>query len=197
MSKQFSTLQALLDSILQMKRSDANKFLSGSCKNYFPQHLIKRYEEIKEKELFHIKHVRKCMEKLKADGTPNRHDHTKDAFYIFITSCHFNLNDECTVPPEILKSVIAQHHKAERHHPEYEKYNPKKELGNDDIMEMAVDRLSRNLQANQGEFNNQNIEQYMPSFPKNHKKKIEIYKEYVKALQPMVKATFQELQSTN
>ena len=93
----------------------------------------------------------------------------------------------------MLREVIKEHHAAEPHHPEFEIYNQFTEITSLDILETAVDRLSRNLQFNDGEFNSDQIRLYEPAFVKNHETRICLYRILSEFLKPIVKETWDEM----
>ena len=171
----------------RLDRESAEQILSRHRGVLLPVELVQSYEIFREKEIKHINHVRMCMNVINSDTAVSLHDHSKTEFYFFITVCAFSMKDHCVVDGELLKEIIREHHQAETHHPEFEIYNPDKEICWLDILEMAVDRLSRNLQANEGQFNADQIRRYEPNFVKHHDVRIALYRTLVPHLKPLVK----------
>lgn len=191
--KRSTTMNQLIKRIMRMTPTEANDMLEKHLWDILPVDQVERYKKLRNRETLHIAHVRNCMNQLLPDKRPNLHDHSKNELYFFITSCHFQMKDTCTVPKKYLDSIIASHHKEEAHHPEYEKYNKGKRISDEDIMEMVVDRLSRNLQGNGGAYDQQLIEHYYPSFQYDRKRRLELYKQYVDTFKPLVEREWHEL----
>ena len=173
----------------KLKRSDANKLLRSKCTRrsmFATEELQDLYESKRREELFHRTHVRKCMDTLKPTPSGSRHDATKDEFYFFVTILGFDKEAGLAqyISAELLTDTIEQHYQQEAHHPQYENYG--KMVGDDDIMEMAVDRLSRNLQFNGGQYNKTQWASFEPIFTTNHKDKLKKYKNYRDSLAPLV-----------
>lgn len=195
--KPFNDLNQLVDYISSesnISRKKANILLSDKSRNkILPHWFLKDYEKYRKEEIFHINHVRRCMDKIVPGESPNRHDYSKDELYFFITICAFNVKDEvCEVPSNVLDKIISDHHKTERHHPEFEKLN-NEPLGEKDILEMVVDRLSRNLQFNQGRYNESQLIKFDPTFESNHENNINLYKTYINSLKTTVQETWREM----
>lgn len=187
------SMNQLITHLSKLKPTNANKLLESHLWELLPADLLSRYRRLRDQETFHIAHVRNCMDQLLPDKKPNQHDYSKNELYFFMTICHFHMGDICSVPKKYLDDVISNHHKAEPHHPEHEKHGKKKSITKGDIMEMAVDRLSRNLQGNQGQYDRQRIEYYYPSFCYDHKKRLELYKQYIDNFQPLVQREWKSL----
>jgi len=174
----------------EISRKKANSLLGVKSRGkILPSWFLEDYEKYRKAEKLHINHVRKCMDRIVPEERPNQHDHSKDELYFFITTCAFN--DVCQVPPKTLDKIISEHHKSERHHPEFEKLN-NEPLGEKDILEMAVDRLSRNLQFNRGKYNEEQLIKFEPRFESNQEKNITIYRAYINSLKPIVEETWRE-----
>jgi len=175
----------------EISRKKANSLLSDKSRGkILPSWFLEDYKKYRKAEKLHISHVRKCMDKIVPGESPNQHDHSKDELYFFITICAFN--KVCQVPPKTLDKIISEHHKSERHHPEFEKLN-NKPPGEKDILEMVVDRLSRNLQFNQGKYNEEQLIKFEPIFESNQEKNIAIYRAYIDSLKPIVEETWREM----
>ena len=76
------------------------------------------------------------------------------------------------------------------HHPEFELYHDG-ECTEIDLVEMAIDRLSRNCQFGDSYANMQVMEKYMPKFPKgDNEKKQQVYLSYVHKYKDLVQKKF-------
>ena len=101
-----------------------------------------------------------CMEK-----RAKPHDWTKDFLYCLVMAIKF----KCGLPetPElywIFSWESEYHFKEEAHHPEHEKLTGE-ECKDGDILEMAIDRMARNLQFNSsGKINREDMEKHEPTF---------------------------------
>ena len=194
-----NTKQAMDYLTKKIKREEANKLLrlESVRKSMFDSpELQALYEKKRQDELFHRIHVRKCMSVLNYKEKGSKHDCTKDEFYFLITIFAFDkeVNWSSLVPDELLKEVINQHYHQEAHHPEYEEV-PGQTIKDADIMEMAVDRLSRNLQFNGGQYNKQQWRTFEPDFLSDHKTKLRKYKEYRDCVAPIVEETWKNLKN--
>ena len=125
-----------------------NVVLSGNCEQTPFLTILK--EKI-EDEIFHIAFVRKC-------GFSN-HDHSKGANYILSTIMHSSLRAKVIN----IKDILDDHYRQEDHHPGHSLFS-EKPISDAGIHEMAVDRLSRNLQFNGGEINKGQMEQFQPKY---------------------------------
>ena len=118
------------------------------------------------------------------------HDFSKDPLFCFIMSFRF----DCEVGTEEMLSLTADefrnHYQQEAHHPEWEAEN-NQECSQMDILEMAIDRVSRNLQRNDGFLNEQQMMQYLPRFPLgDNEGKQKMYLGYVKQYTAMVRQAY-------
>lgn len=95
----------------------------------------------------------------------NDHDWSKDLYYMITTSLAYSLNKKDRLSG-ILDDEVERHYKLECHHPEHMKYNSYK-MSYEDIFEMAIDRLSRNLQFNNGHINMDEMKKFEPDFAKS------------------------------
>lgn len=183
----------LVEYLTTLPRPKANDLLATykGREKLIPGELFPRYENLRENELLHISHVRKCMNILLPEND-NKHDWSKDELYIFITICAFRFINECVVPDETRVRYIEDHFTKEPHHPEHEILTGN-DLKDQDILEMAVDRMSRNLQFNNGEYNEENMEKFCPLFHKKQEERTQLYKKYITEYKNLVKETFYSL----
>ena len=90
----------------------------------------------------------------------------------------------------LLDEELKRHYTLEAHHPEFELYN-ERECSNIDILEMAIDRLSRNAQFGNSHIDLAIMKKYLPNFPKgNNDKKQELFWNYVNEYKDFVQEKF-------
>ena len=79
----------------------------------------------------------------------------------------------------LLDEELKRHYTLEAHHPEFELYN-ERECSELDIIEMAIDRLSRNAQFGNSHIDLDVMKKYLPTFPKgDNDKKRDLFWTYV------------------
>jgi hypothetical protein len=123
--------------------------------------LWEKYHQLESKELLHITHVRSMMKIL--TGEDNNHDWSKTPWYFFITIGKFSLGESDLIGKEF-ERIVGWHTSNEDHHPEWVEHNGR--LPEDRaILEMAIDRCSRNVQFNQGRWNGDQMRKFAPKFP--------------------------------
>ncbi len=118
------------------------------------------------------------------------HDFSKDPLFCFVMSFRF----DCGVDTEEMRWLTAtefrNHYRQEAHHPEWETENGV-ECGEMDILEMAIDRLSRNLQRNDGKFDWKQMREYLPRFTLgDNGKKQQLYLSFVDKYADMVQQAY-------
>ena len=116
-----------------------------------------------QKEQQHIDHVRETLKRIpEYPKDRNPHDHTKDNLYFFVTSAKYACRVHGPSMDKLFELETVRHYTEEPHHPEFECINGK-ECDTFDIMEMAVDRMSRNIQFN-GHVILDDMKKYLPKF---------------------------------
>jgi len=136
-------------------------------------HISSRQEE-QHKDLMHSI----MMENTKT-ASRYSHDHTKDDLFLFVVPASFA---GATGPAmsQLRQEELRRHHQMEAHHPEYEHCNPGKQCDEDDIFEMAVDRLARNAQFGDGTVRaHEVVQQFMPVFATDNVMKQSLFWRYV------------------
>jgi len=135
----------------------------------------------RKKERHHILHVRMTLDAIEEHPKDHQpHDFSKDDLYFFVTSSKFDYRITCDDLDQLFLTETERHYRLEPHHEQFERIQ-NKECDTDDIREMAIDRLSRNIQSNHGSVNMDEMERYLPNFALGDKnKKLEIYRQYVK-----------------
>ena len=139
------------------------------------------------REQQHIDLVNLVMKELHLPTTDARgHDWSKDRLYVFVMSSCFDIFHDSPVVPEPLASLrkleVERHYKSERHHPEMEALTENgEELGPNDIAEMAVDRMCRNLQmSDDHRIDMKVMQKYLPKFHRGDvDAKLVLYSKYV------------------
>ncbi len=85
---------------------------------------------------------------------------------------------------------IQNHYHQESHYPEWDTQH-NQECSPVDILEMAIDRLSRNLHRNDGNLNEEQMLQYLPQIPLgDNKAKQQLYLKYVDQYKDMVQNAY-------
>lgn len=146
------------------------------------------------------------------------HDHTKDELFAFLLAMRFDVfpppkvakdgAKEGASPNEIAEerdpeflatlaelaqSELDRHYKHEPHHPEYEKLTGI-ECSSQDLLEMAIDRLARNVQFNHGDVNMDQMTRFLPTFALgDEKRKQKEFLEAVDLCKDMVSATAKKM----
>ena len=151
----------------------------------------------------------KCYELKHENPLPEHvphHDCSKDDMFAFILGMNFDVftGKDNVVPEEsdqefkdLLKNMVQieldRHYTLEPHHPEYEKLTGK-ECQEQDILEMAVDRLSRNVQFNHGNVDVERMKKFLPTFfLGDTKMKEEMYIEFVSLFSKTVSQCAKEM----
>lgn len=145
------------------------------------------YEKFRNEELFHCFFVRKCMNLLNPSGKNNLHDNSKDELYFFANICEYSLGR----PVSRLGEYLKKHWSSEKHHPEYELANPDR-ITEQDIIETCVDKLSRNLQFNEGNYNFEQLKIYEPVYNIDYDIRLKIYKSNLEKLMPIIQKLWRE-----
>ena len=142
---QFSTLEDIA-AWLHKPRDQANdwlrQLLENGAKSVAEESLVQRLRG----ELFHVRFVRDTYSKL--SKKESHHDWSKDLVFMAVAGIAFTLK-RADLVEDILQQEVERHFEQEDHHPESMDYTHKL-MTSEQILEMAVDRLSRNLQFNEG-----------------------------------------------
>ena len=134
------------------------------------------------------------------------HDFSKDDMFAFILAMNYDIfTGKGTVVPEesdqefkdllanMVKMELDRHYTLEPHHPQYEELTGT-ECQEQDILEMAVDRLARNVQFNHGNVDMERMKKFLPTFfLGDTKKKGEIYMEFVSLFSETVSQCAKEM----
>lgn len=158
-----------------------------------PEQPLTSYErqllELYEQEWDHQEIVIRVLRQL---GNKRRHDWSKDYHYIFALAGKFKFRIPGDDFEREAQEEINRHYKLEPHHPEFEKTSgPINVL---DIQEMAIDRLSRNVWANNGEIKPEQMAKYLPQFYGNQPdEKLSQFKQCIEVLETRVKDIYREV----
>jgi len=118
------------------------------------------------------------------------HDFSKDTLFFFVASSYFTANVQSEEMKHLLDKELKRHYTLEAHHPEFEIHN-EKECSDNDIMEMAIDRLSRNAQFGDSHIDLDVMKKYMPTFPRgDNEKKRKLFWIFVMKYKDLVQEKF-------
>ena len=131
-----------------------------------------------------------------ASGQPSTHDHTKDTWYMVVTVLVFSMQLKELVF-DVMDDIIGEHVTAEPHHEAY--FERTKEVPTaDNVLEMALDRLARNQQKNGGVYNWEQMERFLPKWPRHladmQEELTQQYKDYCQQHSSLVRRAWQQLQ---
>ena len=159
---------------------EERKAIFQAHRSKFSQHTRKHLKEtILEREDVHFDFMNSIWGKIyqmqfgvKLPSDYPTHDWSKDDLFAFTLAMQFDILKEATTDEEkSIKSQVARlaryevdrHYTLEPHHPEYEEKTGK-ECSETHILEMAVDRLARNVQFNEGKVDMDKMIKFMPKF---------------------------------
>jgi len=138
----------------------------SSAKKTFSAEATKVVELFTLKERQHIDHVRRVMADSGAfHPERNLHDFSKDDLYFFATSAKFACGISGKEMDKLVDMETRMHYLLEPHHEAYETLHDT-ECSEEDLIEMAIDRMSRNIQANNGEVDLESMREFTPKFVK-------------------------------
>ena len=143
------------------RRRELNERAGGAAalfEKYCGPEEAQKYREIVKNEENHIRLVRSVMDHIMTERSmkfpgstfeSSRHDYSKDEVYIFCTLMHFRYGIKDQIE-EFTQPEIDRHLRTEPHHPEFEHQSwiTGPLLQDDNLLEITVDRISRNLQFN-------------------------------------------------
>ena len=134
------------------------------------------------------------------------HDWTKDRLFYIVLAFWSDLlptykkmtgdeHSEYQLFKEWAKREIERHHRKEAHHPENEALNKPRVCSDEDIKEMCTDRCCRNRQFNDNNYNDIELQEFMPTFPSDQKNgnqnQLEKYKNYLSASKDFIAKTLE------
>ena len=153
---------------------------------------LARSREIEQQHCDFMCKVLPLVGLVKPSETP--HDYSKDNLYRLVLIIYFYSGvDTTNALKELFLEETGRHFTLEAHHPEYEEYTGV-ECSDDDLREMAVDRLARNIQFGRtGKVDYLVMRQYLPKFHLgDRKEKGDRYWNYVIKYKRDVEQIFKE-----
>ena len=94
------------------------------------------------------------------------HDHSKDGLFFFAAASFYDGKVNSKEMKAFVDVELSRHYGLEAHHPQYELYNDGQECPEQAIIEMGIDRLSRNDQfSTDGVIRVDEVLKFMPTFP--------------------------------
>ncbi len=157
-----------------------------------PQETRDVIEQMIQKEEQHKRYMDKLLHVAPGFSMEGRkpHDYSKDELFCFVMSFHFDCQTNTDEMKSLARDEFRNHYQHEPHHPEWEGEN-NKECTDMDIREMAIDRLARNLQRNDGFLNDDQMMEFLPKFPLgDNEGKQKIYLKYVKEYTSLVREAY-------
>ena len=152
---------------------DAKLFSLPGMKVRFRDETLKFLDLVEKQEKEHACLVNAVIEEVPELADMSRqHDCSKDDLFLFLVPAYFNGASDLR---DLAMDEIYRHHSLEPHHPEYEKYHSTKSCTDEDIVEMALDRLARNAQFGDGTIRLDDLKNYMPTFPRDNERKRNLF----------------------
>lgn len=184
----------IITQLAAQKNREERKKLFSDCFEKMSSEGQELFKLTREKETLHINHVRKTLDMM--DEHPKdreAHDFSKDDLYYFVTSAKFDYRVKSDEMEELFRMETERHYELEPHHEQYEQINGR-ECTVDDVREMAIDRLSRNIQANGGFVDLQQMEGYIPNFTLgDNEKKRDLFRQFIAKYNSLAEEVYKEL----
>ncbi len=170
-------------------RDQRSKVFEEKFKNVTPDTYI-LIDHMIRKEDTHKVFVNSLLQQLPDFFGRKPHDFSKDALFCFVMSFRFDCGIDTKEMLSLSADEFLNHYRQESHHPEWETQH-NEECSPIDILEMAIDRLSRNLQRNDGILDMAQMIQYLPRFPLgDNAGKQSLYLKYVEEYKAMVQNVY-------
>ena len=117
------------------------------------------------------------------------HDHSKDELYFIVVGG--SIYAECLQVATAVREIeLERHYTLEPHHPEHESLTGNV-CSDADIFEMAVDRISRNLQLGNGLYEEHILKKFSPKFTEGEVElKLGLYDYYVNSFKDLIQTEF-------
>ncbi len=145
------------------------------------------------KEKQHIKLVNHVLSQITNFPSGAKHDECKDLLYFFITGLKKDCELEGEAVEMLFKDEVQRHYRLESHHPEHESVAGS-ECSENDVIQMAVDRLCRNAQNNGGGIDLAQMAERTPNFTLGDtERKKELFKGHVDSYKSLVESGYQQL----
>ena len=197
----------------ERKRRELDELLEAA-----PSMFRDRKDSLFEMELRHINHMimtmNKVNEKKYGCGVKETsiHDHTKNMYYFFMTCGKYSIFSapkdkqlwnklKDLIPGGFdveCDKIVKMHTRSEKHHPEFEYELDACAISDEDIVEMCVDRMSRNIYANNGSIDmDQIFKFFMPKFKYHNESRSAYFQKCAIELRPIVEDTYRLLEEAS
>jgi len=174
----------LLSFIPDVRNTELIRYLSYSDTN-FTMPITKAYiTEFEE----HVDFVRKI---LRGIGKPSLYNWSKDSYYYFISNGKYRFNIKSRALDDELCRLRLEHRSTEPHHCEWE-YAHDNDLNRNDILEMVTARCARNVTANKGEIDIDEITKPIPIFRTKNIEKNQMFMKLARMLKPHVENLYKK-----
>jgi len=174
------------DQIAKLRELKASELISDGTREFL------RLTGLREIQYFMDYVLSQKIEEFDGE-TETGHDHSKDELFFFAAAAFFDGNVRDEEMDRLREREFIRHYSTEAHHPEFEKYSDR-ECTNIDILEMAIDRLARNLQFGNGIVDMDVLRKYMPVFPLgNNTEKQMTFMKHAEKYRAVVQAAFHEM----
>ena len=156
-----ATLDQLMALSSSLGRGEASALWARALADSGAHDDVQRLAALVDVERAHIACVRDAQREVTQRASV--HDHSKDTWYMVVTCIAFGMQKRHLVE-HLLDEIIDSHVALEPHH---ERYHEQRGTlpSEDDVAEMALDRLARNVQKNDGVYNWPEMERYTPKWP--------------------------------
>ncbi|KAK2174783.1 hypothetical protein NP493_777g00011 [Ridgeia piscesae] len=186
-------LATLIDQSKGLDRDAANRFWNDRLRDASSDQLT-QLAQLVSVERKHVACVRAAHEHV--TGRSSEHDHTKDTWYMVVTALVFSMHLKELVS-DVMDDVIGDHVTAEPHHEAYFE-RTKGAPSDDNVLEMALDRLARNQQRNGGKYDWEQMERFLPKWPRHladiQEELLQKYKDYCRQHSSLIQRTWQLVQ---
>ena len=189
-------LASLIGQSKDLNRDAANRFWNDRLREHASasSDQLTQLAQLVSVERKHVACVRAAHEHV--IGRSSKHDHTKDTWYIVVTALVFSMQLKELVS-DVIDDVIGDHVTAEPHHEAYFE-RTKGAPSDDNVLEMALDRLARNQQRNGGKYDWEQMERFLPKWPRHladmQEELLQKYKDYCREHSSLVQRTWQLVQ---
>ena len=189
-------LSTLIDQSKGLDRDAANRFWNDRLREHASasSDQLTQLVQLVSVERNHVACVRAAHEHV--TGRSSEHDYTKDTWYMVVTALVFSMHLKELVS-DVMDDVIGDHVTAEPHHEAYFE-RTKGAPSADNVLEMALDRLARNQQRNGGKYDWEQMERFLPKWPRHladmQEELLQKYKDYCRQHSSLVQRTWQLVQ---
>ena len=157
-----TTLEELVTRSKTLSRGEKNRLWSRALAECTRSDDVHRLAVLVAAEGAHIRCVRLAHEAV--TRRPSEHDHTKDVWYTVVVCLAYVMRGKRHLVDDVLDDVIEAHVTSEPHHEQYHELRGTVP-SDDNVTEMALDRLARNVQKNHGRYNWPQMALHAPKWP--------------------------------